>query len=69
MINEADCGSYVPAGDVLALKQEVQRYAGLPEEERLKIGARGKEWLVANRSYSKLARQYIGIMLNKAAQV
>ena len=69
MINEADCGSYVPAGDVLALKQEVQRYAGLPEEERLKIGARGKEWLVANRSYSKLAKQYLGIMLNKAAQV
>lgn len=68
MINEADCGTYVPAGDVPALKQEVQRYARLPEVERLKIGARGKAWLLQNRSYPKLAKQYLDIMLNKAAQ-
>jgi len=68
MINEADCGTYVPAGDVPALKQEVERYAGLPEVERLKIGARGKAWLLENRSYPKLAKQYLDIMLNKAAQ-
>jgi glycosyltransferase involved in cell wall biosynthesis len=68
MINEADCGTYVPAGDVPALKQEVERFAGLPEEERLKIGARGKAWLLENRSYPKLAKQYLDIMLNKAVQ-
>lgn len=68
MINEADCGTYVPAGDVPALKQEVKRYADLPEEERLKIGGRGKAWLLESRSYPNLARQYLDIMLNKADQ-
>jgi glycosyltransferase involved in cell wall biosynthesis len=68
MINEANCGSYVPAGDVSALKQEVERYASLSEEERLKIGARGKVWLLENRSYPKLAKQYLDIMSNKAPQ-
>jgi glycosyltransferase involved in cell wall biosynthesis len=68
MINEADCGTYVPAGDVPALKQEVERYADLTVEERLKIGTRGKAWLLQNRSYPKLAKQYLDIMLNKGAQ-
>ncbi len=65
MVNEADCGTYVPAGDVHALMQEIQRYAGLSEEKRLEIGARGKAWLLENRSYSRLAQQYLSIMLNK----
>jgi glycosyltransferase involved in cell wall biosynthesis len=68
MVNEADCGTYVPAGDVHALVQEVERYAALPEDDRLKMGARGKAWLLANRSYSKLAKQYLCIMLNKTVQ-
>jgi glycosyltransferase involved in cell wall biosynthesis len=68
MINEADCGTYVPAGDVHALLQEVERYAALPEDDRLMMGARGKAWLMANRSYPKLAKQYLDIMLSKAPQ-
>ncbi len=68
MVNEADCGSYVSAGDVNALVQEVKRYAMLPEDDRLKMGARGKAWLLENRGYPKLAKQYLGIMLNKTAQ-
>lgn len=68
MINEAGCGTYVPAGDVPALQHEVQRYASLSEEDRLQIGAKGKAWLLENRSYPKLAKQYLDIMLNKAVQ-
>ncbi len=64
MINEADCGSYVPAGDVTALQKEVERYAQMPEEERVLIGARGKNWLLANRIYPKLAADYLAIMLD-----
>lgn len=65
MINEADCGSYVPAGDVMALKSEVERYAQMPEQERMTMGARGKNWLIANRRYPKLAADYLAIMLDK----
>lgn len=64
MINEADCGSYVPAGDVTALQKEVERYAQMSEEERVVVGARGKHWLLANRQYPKLAAEYLAIMLD-----
>jgi glycosyltransferase involved in cell wall biosynthesis len=69
MINEANCGTYVPAGDVLALKQEVMSYAQMDAQERQLIGARGKAWLLENRNYPKLAKEYLGIMLNKAVKV
>jgi glycosyltransferase involved in cell wall biosynthesis len=64
MINEAGCGSYVPAGDMTALQKEVERYAQMPEEERVVMGTRGKNWLLANRQYPKLAADYLAIMLN-----
>jgi glycosyltransferase involved in cell wall biosynthesis len=68
MINEANCGTYVPAGDVAALKDEIARYARMETQERLLIGARGKAWLIENRSYDKLAKEYLGIILNKAQE-
>jgi len=66
MINEADCGTYVPAGDVPALKQEIERYALMSERDRMQIGARGNTWLVENRRYTKLAEQYLAILLNRS---
>ncbi len=68
MINEANCGTYVPAGDVGALKREVERYAHMDTQERLLIGERGKAWLLENRNYPKLAKEYLDIMLNKAKE-
>jgi glycosyltransferase involved in cell wall biosynthesis len=65
MINEADCGSYVPAGDVKALQKEVERYAQMPELERMVMGARGRSWLLANRKYTKLAEDYLAIMIDQ----
>ena len=69
MINEANCGTYVPACNVAALKQEVERYAHMDTHEWLLIGARGKAWLLENRSYPKLGKEYLGIMLNTAVKV
>jgi lipopolysaccharide/colanic/teichoic acid biosynthesis glycosyltransferase len=34
MINEADCGTYVPAGDIDALRREVLRYAAMDAARR-----------------------------------
>jgi glycosyltransferase involved in cell wall biosynthesis len=65
MINEADCGSYVPAGDMQALQKEVERYAQMLPQERMEMGTRGKNWLIANRQYPKLAEDYLAIMLDK----
>lgn len=62
MINEADCGNFLPAGDAVSLRDEILRYNELPEEERAKIGMRGREWLFANRNYEKLAEDYLKIL-------
>lgn len=63
MINEAGCGSYVPAGDVQALRRELERYARMPASERDEIGSRGRAWILANRQYPKLAQDYLKILL------
>jgi glycosyltransferase involved in cell wall biosynthesis len=65
MINEARCGSFVPAGDPMALKEELLSYAKLEESEIQKIGKRGRVWVVKNRSYKKLAEKYIEIMFGR----
>lgn len=62
MINEADCGVFVPAGDVDSLVKEIERFSQMPEEERNKIGKRGRDWLLQNRTYSKLAKDYLDIL-------
>ena len=62
MVNEAGCGSFVPSGCVESLKLELLRYYQLSEHQRFVIGNRGKEWLLQNRSYKKLALDYLNIL-------
>ena len=69
MINEAQCGSYVPAEDVGALCKEIERYAAMEIESRSEIGKRGREWLIENRTFEKLARQYLEIIFTEKQAV
>lgn len=62
MINEAACGTYVPAGNESALKKEIIRYYNMNRNVRCEIGTRGKVWLIKNRTYKKLAMNYLDIM-------
>lgn len=62
MINEAGCGTYVPAGDVNGLKNEILRYAGMGVADREEIGRKGREWLLTHRRYKALANDYLSIM-------
>lgn len=62
MINEAESGTFVTAGDLKVLQMEVQRYANLSQEVRLQFGKRGRDWIIANRTYSKLAQDYLRIL-------
>ena len=62
MINEAECGTYIPAGNMAALRAEVLRYSLLPKSEREMIGARGRDWLLAHRNYQALAQNYLAIL-------
>ena len=63
MINEAGCGTFVPADDVAALRAEIVRFSELPELERAAMGAQGREWILANRNYQGLARDYLKLLL------
>jgi len=69
MINEANCGTYVPAGDVYALKQELERYSRMDAHERQQMGARGRAWLLENRAYTKLAENFLKILCEKTVDV
>lgn len=69
MINEAGCGTFVPAGDVDALRREIARYASMDADQRETIGARGRAWLLQHRSYHKLARDYHAILFPPSTEV
>lgn len=68
MINEAGSGVFVPAGDVSALCVEIERVAALSGEERAAMGEAGRRWIVENRSYDKLAMEYIAIAVGKSVR-
>jgi glycosyltransferase involved in cell wall biosynthesis len=58
MINEAQCGVFIPAKDVSALKQAIREYYQMPTDQLDAIGQRGKAWLLKNRPYDKIALEY-----------
>lgn len=62
MINEANCGIFTTPGDVVELKNAVLAYADLSQSERDSIGERGRKWIIENRQFSILARNYYSIM-------
>ena len=65
MINESGCGSFVPAGDIPALVSEIERYSKLSASERLIIGKKGQSWLLENRSYEKLGKDFLNAISAK----
>lgn len=64
MINESGCGKFVPANDVGALVAVIQEMRLKSPEELSRMGRGGREWLLTNRLYSKLARDYISILFD-----
>jgi glycosyltransferase involved in cell wall biosynthesis len=61
MIDESGCGTFVPAGESAALAAEIRRMQALPDDERRRMGAKGRAWILANRRYSTLAADYLQI--------
>lgn len=58
MVNEAHCGTFVPAKDVSALAEAISEYEQLSKDQLDEIGKRGREWLLMNRPYEKIALEY-----------
>ena len=66
MIDEAECGSFVPAGDAAALRDEILRFRRMDAATRESMGERGRVWLLENRGYEVLARDYLEILFPSA---
>jgi glycosyltransferase involved in cell wall biosynthesis len=64
MINEAECGTLIPSEDVGRLEDEITRYSQMTEDELRNIGVRGRSWLFENRLYSKVADQYLDLIMD-----
>ena len=62
MINEADCGAFVTAGDATALATTLCEFAERPTTELDEMGQRGRQWVLSNRSYATLAERYAAIL-------
>jgi glycosyltransferase involved in cell wall biosynthesis len=62
MINEADCGCFVPSGDVQALKAAILRFVAMDPGMREEMGRRGRQWILTHRNYAVLARHYRSIL-------
>ncbi|GAB1431763.1 glycosyltransferase family 4 protein [Spirochaetota bacterium] len=62
MINEANCGFYVQAEDVFALKKGIEKMMSMSVSERQEMGKRGREWVINNRQFKDLAKEYLSII-------
>jgi len=58
MINEAQCGRFIPVNDVPALRQVIEEYSKMSPGQLQEIGQRGKAWLISHRSSDKIAQDY-----------
>jgi glycosyltransferase involved in cell wall biosynthesis len=58
MINEAQCGQFIPANDVTVLQHTIEEYVKMDPEQLNEIGQRGKDWLISHRPYDKIAKEY-----------
>lgn len=62
MIDEAQCGVYVPAGDIESLNKQIVEYSKMHPDDLSILGARGRSWILEHRKYHALAEDYLGIL-------
>tara|TARA_B110000238_G_scaffold200261_1_gene249769 strand:- start:1380 stop:2624 length:1245 start_codon:yes stop_codon:yes gene_type:complete len=62
MINEANSGFFVKSGNIDELKDKIEEVAKIQPIDLEKKGRNGKEWIIKNRTWSKLAADYLSII-------
>ncbi len=62
MLNESDCGTFVPSEDVLALEQALLSYSNFSEDVLNEIGKKGYDWLLEYRTFDKLTKKYVELL-------
>jgi glycosyltransferase involved in cell wall biosynthesis len=62
MVADSGCGLSVPPENPQAIAHAVEQLMGMPVEEREAMGARGREYVLANHDYRVLARRFLQVM-------
>ena len=62
MINEAECGCFIPSEDSEALVLKLEEYFNMSGEVLDELGERGKQFLLEKRNYSVLAKEYLNVL-------
>ncbi len=65
MLNEANCGVFIPSGDVSALVAQIVAFSKFQKTELSRMGDRGKSWINQHRTYRKLGLRYLNEVLLK----
>lgn len=65
MLNESNCGVFVPSGDVNALVAQIVSFSKFQKTDLSRMGDRGKSWINQHRTYRKLSLRYLNEILLK----
>jgi glycosyltransferase involved in cell wall biosynthesis len=58
ILDEADCGTFVPFYDIDALYKEILRYRDMDKKELERLGKNARDYVVKYRTFDKLAAKY-----------
>ena len=61
MINESESGSFVEYGNVNKLSKEILNYKNLSNSKLKLMGRKAREFIITNRNFDKLAKDYLKI--------
>ena len=64
MVDESGAGFFVPAEDVDAVVEKILLLKGMSIQDRKEMGIKGREWILQNRNYKKLALDYAEIIFS-----
>ncbi|MEI6346745.1 MAG: glycosyltransferase family 4 protein [Bacteroidota bacterium] len=62
LVKLANCGLSIPAENPQAIANAILHLSELPLEERNKLGQNGKDYVLRNHTYSKLADKYLELI-------
>jgi glycosyltransferase involved in cell wall biosynthesis len=64
LINQANCGVFIPAQNPKLLSDEILKFSKMTELEISKMGIRGKIFVKRELNYEKLSNKYLNIILD-----
>ncbi len=59
IVEESGAGISCPAESPEELSKAILKMKALTPEERAEMGAKGREWIIKNRDYNKLAADFL----------